>query len=245
MATGCWRADIIVKGEAEVIRQLATAWVWGLLMLPAAGWAAESDPFEGVNRVTYKFNDAIDKVLLKPIARGYQRATPAPVRNMVGNFFGNLGEVRNLVNNMLQGKVDAGFVDAGRLLVNTTIGVGGLFDPASRMGLEESDEDFGQTFRVWGWGNGPYLVIPFLGPSTLVDLAGRPFDAQLNPLRELHPVDHRNTLIGTDLIHTRAELLAAERAAFGDRYIFLREAYLQRRAYVANDGQVADDFDDF
>lgn len=228
-----------------MIRRLATAWLWGLLLLPLSGWAAESDPFEGVNRVTYKFNDAIDGVLLKPLAKGYQRVAPAPVRGGVSNFFGNLGEIRNLVNNVLQGKIDEGFTDAGRLLVNTTVGVGGLFDPASRMGLVHSDEDFGQTFRVWGLGSGPYLVIPFLGPSTLVDAVGRPLDSRLNPVRHLHPVDHRNTLFGVDIIHTRSELLAAEKAAFGDRYIFLREAYLQRRNYVANDGQVADDFDDF
>lgn len=220
-----------------------------LLFLASPAVLAEEDnpdPLEGINRVTYKFNDAADRVLLKPAARGYRAITPQPVRRGVGNFFSNLDDVNNAVNNLLQGKVGDSMSDMVRLTVNTTIGVGGLFDPATAFGVTKNEEDFGQTFSVWGVPRGPYLVIPFLGPSTITDTVSRPFNSALDPVRYLYPVDHRNVLMGVRLIDQREGLLNAEGAVFGDRYLFIRDAYLQRRDYLINDGQVSDPFaDDF
>lgn len=212
-------------------------------------WAeadVDPDPWQGLNRAIHEFNETADKYFLKPVARGYDKVTPNFVRRGVGNFFSNLDDVDNLVNNLLQGKVGAGASDLARLVVNTTIGLGGILDPASSMGLEKHEEDFGQTFSVWGLPRGPYLVIPFLGPSTVTDALGRPVNSVLDPLIYLHPVDHRNRLIFTRVVDDRATLLSAERAVFGDRYIFIRDAYLQRRDYLINDGEVDDPFaDDF
>ncbi|XOV89313.1 MAG: VacJ family lipoprotein [Pseudomonadota bacterium] len=204
------------------------------------------DPWRGLNQVTYKFNDRVDSILLKPLARGYQKFVPAIIRFGIGNAFGNLDDVNNSVNNLLQGKVVASGSDIARILVNSTLGVGGLLDPASKMGLKKHDEDFGQTLSVWGLPRGPYLVLPFLGPSTVTDSLARPLNSAADPLRYLHPVDHRNLLLATRLVDQRAGLLAAERSVFGDPYLFIRDAYLQRRDYLINDGKVTDDFgDDF
>jgi phospholipid-binding lipoprotein MlaA len=203
------------------------------------------DPWEGVNRVTHKFNDVTDRILLKPVAKGYKKVVPDQVQFRVGRFFSNLDEISNATNNVLQGKFKYGATSLGRFVLNSTIGVVGLFDPAADFGLAAHEEDFGQTFRVWGIPKGPYLVIPFLGPSTVTDTVARPFDSRLGPLRYYYPVDHRNILYGINLIDARASFLSAESAVFGDRYLFYREAYLQRRDYLANDGQVKDDFDDF
>ncbi|MCB1646324.1 MAG: VacJ family lipoprotein [Pseudomonadales bacterium] len=212
---------------------------------PAAQAADNPDPWEKMNRVTHQFNDVADRVVLKPLARGYQKITPDPVEQSVGNFFSNLLEVRNIVNNLLQGKLLDALSDTGRLVINTTLGAGGLFDPAQSLGLEKHNEDFGQTLRTWGVPQGPYLVLPFLGPSTLTDAIGRPANSYLDPVRYLHPVDHRNVLMGVEIIDQRAGLLSAESVVFGDQYIFFRDAYLQRRDYLAKDGEVVDDFDDF
>lgn len=225
-------------------------WFYLVCALACSGvaWAedVDPDPWQGVNRATHAFNETADKYFLKPVARGYDKITPKFVRRAVGNFFSNLDDVNNLANNLLQGKMGAGISDLGRLLVNSTIGLGGILDPASSMGLEKHEEDFGQTFSVWGLPRGPYLVIPFLGPSTVTDALGRPVNGVLDPLIYMHPVDHRNRLLFTRVVHDRAQLLSAERAVFGDRYIFIRDAYLQRRQYLVNDGKVNDPFaDDF
>ena len=196
------------------------------------------DPWLGLNRMTYGFNDVADKVILKPLARGYQAITPTPARRGVKNFFGNLQDVNNSVNNLLQGKLLASVVDLLRVVVNSSIGIGGLFDPASKLGLTKHNESFGQTLSVWGIPKGPYVIIPLLGPSTLTDVLVRPLDTILDPIRFLTPVSHRNVLFGVRAIDQRAGLLAAESAIFGDRYIFLRDAYLQRRNYLVLDGEV-------
>ncbi|HAK52306.1 MAG TPA: hypothetical protein DCM54_10465, partial [Gammaproteobacteria bacterium] len=156
------------------------------------------------------------------------------------------GDVSDLVNNLLQGKVGPAMQDSWRILINSSVGLGGLFDPATALDLPDHDEDFGQTLGTWGIGSGPYLVLPFLGPSTVRDGIARVADGRLKPQRYLHPVSHRNGIYGLDVIHTRSELLSAEGAIFGDRYTFLREAYLQRRNYLIHDGETDDAFaDDF
>ncbi|MDA0791039.1 MAG: VacJ family lipoprotein [Proteobacteria bacterium] len=217
-----------------------------LVALPTAAQEAGPDPWEGFNRGVHGFNDALDRAALRPLARGYERVVPSPLRLGVGNVFGNLEDITDGVNNLLQGKAGAGATDLLRVLINSTLGLGGLFDPATQMGLADSQEDFGQTLAVWGVPAGPYLVLPLMGPSTVRDGVARYPDGRLDPLGYLYPVEHRNVAYGLRLIDTRAGLLKAESAMFGDRYIFIREAYLQRREFLINDGKVDDAFgDDF
>ena len=205
---------------------------------------AASDPFEPLNRKSDRFNQVFDNAITKPVARGYTGITPRPVRRAVNNFFGNLADVSDLANNLLQGKPGDSISDLLRISINSTVGIGGLFDPASRLGLVDHDEDFGQTLSTWGVPAGPYLVIPFIGPSNVRNALSFAVNYRTRPLLYLHPVDHRNTLLGFRLIHERAELLKVEDAIFGDRYIFIREAYQQQRRYLDSDGEVEDLFGD-
>ncbi|MEX0942153.1 MAG: VacJ family lipoprotein [Pseudomonadales bacterium] len=216
-----------------------------MLGFPAlAEQATDPDPWQGLNKKVHEFNEVADRYVMKPVARGYKAVMPKFARTGVQNFFANLGDLNNAANNFLQGKVGDGLIDLVRIGINSTMGLGGLFDPASNVGLARHNEDFGQTFSVWGAPRGPYLVLPFLGPSTLTDAIGRPFDSALDPVRYYHPVDHRNTLFALDQVRGRAQLLSAEQAVFGDKYLFYRDAYLQRRNYLINDGRVKQDFDD-
>ena len=202
------------------------------------------DPFENVNRAVFGFNDGIDRILLKPIAKGYRYITPNFVRLGVSNFFSNLSEVGSLVNATLQGKPVEGAKHTGRFLINSTIGIGGLFDVAKTMNLEKMDgEDFGQTLAVWGFNSGYYIVLPLLGSSTIRDGAGIPVNMALDPLG-YYP-EHRQTqtaLNALEIIDLRTRLLRAEEFIRGDRYLFIRDAYLQRREFLVNDGTVVDDF---
>lgn len=215
----------------------------GLSLLPAMSQAAsEDDPWEGFNRPIFRFNDTVDTYALKPIAQGYRAVTPQFVEDGVHNVFGNIGDVGNLANNLLQGKLHNAGVDTSRLIFNTTFGLLGFFDVANHMGLRKSDEDFGQTLGVWGLDSGPYLVIPFLGPSTVRDAAGRVPDSFLQPYPYMDHVPTRNVTMGVEVIDTRANLLQAERLISGDKYIFIRNAYLQSREFKVKDGEVEDDF---
>ena len=214
----------------------------GLGLLPVVTHAAEEDPWEGVNRVIFRFNDTVDTYALKPLAQGYQRVTPDFLEEGVHNVFGNLGDVGNLANDLLQGKFHEAGVDTGRVIFNTTFGVLGFFDVATRMGLQRNDEDFGQTLGVWGLGNGPYIVLPLLGPSTIRDAVGKVPDASLEPYPYMSHVPTRNLVRGVDVIDTRASLLSAEKLISGDKYLFVRNAYLQNREFRTKDGQVEDDF---
>lgn len=225
-------------------RLLQSLTIYALMLVAPIAVAAE-DPWMGLNKRTQALNDTADRWVLKPVANTYVKVVPSFARYSVSNVFSNLGDVSNSANNFLQGKPLKGVSDLGRIVINTTLGLGGLFDPASGLGLTKHNESFGQTLSVWGVPAGPYLVLPLLGPSTLTDTVSRPFDSALDPLRYLHPVDHRNRTYGLVVVDQRAALLGAEGAIFGDRYIFLRDAYLQRRNYLVNDGQVKDDFDDF
>ncbi|MGH9173005.1 MAG: MlaA family lipoprotein, partial [Vicinamibacterales bacterium] len=176
--------------------------------------------------------------VLRPVAKGYRKVTPRPVRKGVTNFFDNLMTPIDIVNNLLQAKFVPALSDTGRLVMNTTLGIGGIFDPATDAGIPEHDEDFGQTLAVWGVPAGPYLVVPFLGPSTLRDGIALYPDSQLTPLVKYHDsnvTDKAQILYG---INTRERLLGADKAIEDalDPYIFLREAYLQNRVYVIHDG---------
>ncbi|WP_439135711.1 MlaA family lipoprotein [Pseudomaricurvus sp.] len=223
----------------------------GLLLLTSSqyGIANDSseieDPWEGVNRKIFVFNDTLDTYFLKPIAKGYRAVTPDPVETGVSNFFSNLLEINNVVNDLLQAKWAQAGNDTGRLLVNSTVGIGGLFDVAQHFGMPRSEgEDFGQTFSVWGAGQGPYIVVPFFGSTTLRDGVGMPFNAYVHPLTLVDHVPTRNSIYAGDLVDTRASLLDAEDLLSGDKYTFIRDAYLQRRDYLINDGTVEDSFGD-
>lgn len=215
----------------------------GMSLLPVAAQAAsEDDPWEGFNRAMFRFNDTLDTYALKPVAQGYQKVTPQFLEDGVHNVFGNVGDVGNLANNLLQGKLHDAGVDTGRLIFNTTFGLLGFFDVAKHMGLNKSDEDFGQTLGVWGLGSGPYVVIPFLGPSTVRDAAGKVPDGLLTPYPYMDHVPTRNVTRAVEVVDTRASLLSAERLISGDKYIFIRNAYLQNREFKVRDGDVEDDF---
>lgn len=224
-----------------MIRLFCLLLLFQTLALPVL---ANEDPYEGFNRKIHNFNDLADQKVIRPIAVGYDKVMPNPAKRLVTNFFGNLVEVGNGLNNLLQGKPKQAVTDVSRVLVNTTIGIGGLFDPATRMGLRASDEDFGQTLAVWGVPRGPYVVLPFLGPSSVRDVFTRTVDSRLDPLRYYNTVSHRNSLFGFSVLHTRSQLLAADSVVFGDRYIFYRDAYLQRREFQEKDGEIEDPFDD-
>ena len=213
-----------------------------LAALPLAASAAEEDPWESINRPIFRFNDTLDTYALKPVARGYQAVTPQFLEDGVHNVFSNIGEIGNLANNLLQGKLHDAGVDTSRLIFNTTFGLLGFFDVASKMGLQRSDEDFGQTLGAWGVGSGPYLVLPLLGPSSLRDAPARIPDSFLGPYPYIDHVPTRNVSRAVNVVDIRASLLSAEKLVTGDKYIFIRNAYLQNREFRVTDGEVVDDF---
>ena len=214
-----------------------------LALFAASGCATTAtdprDPFEGFNRAMYAFNDSLDEAVMKPVSRAYKAVAPDPLRNMVRNFFSNIDDIFNGLNNVLQGKFLDGWTDWARFAFNTIFGVLGINDVASDMGLEKHNEDFGQTFAVWGLGSGPYLVLPFFGPYTLRDSAGLVLDWETDPVVRARPIDLRNSLIAARFVSRRTDLLDASRLfdeAALDRYVFLRDAYLQRRRSLIYDG---------
>ena len=206
---------------------------------------AEIDPLKDLNQKTHNLNQTLDLQVASPIARFYQRITPDFIEMGVTNFTQNVEDLSIGVNNILQGKIKSGFSDLGRFTINSTIGIAGFLDIASDIGLEKHDEDFGQTLAVWGVPDGPYLVLPGLGPSTMRDALAMIPDAFLTPL---WLIDHDRTsysLTAIDLIDTRARYLGLESVVIGDEYLFYRDAYLQSRQFEIKDGEVEDDFDDF
>jgi phospholipid-binding lipoprotein MlaA len=197
-----------------------------------------ADPWERYNRQMLDLNDRVDRVVLKPTAQVYEQL-PQGVRDCAANVFSNLNDVPNALNNLLQGKPAQAVSDMCRVAINSTVGLLGCFDVASRMGLEKSEEDFGQTLGVWGLAPGPYFVWPLLGPSTVRDSGGRVVGFFTDPAAYIDNVRLRNSLYGLRLIDTRASLLPAERVLEGaalDRYQFIRDAYLQRRRNLVFDG---------
>ncbi|HEX5392508.1 MAG TPA: VacJ family lipoprotein [Rhodocyclaceae bacterium] len=205
------------------------------------------DPIEGFNRAVFAFNDGLDRAVLKPVATGYEEAVPAPAKTGVSNFFGNIADVFIGVNNLLQGKVRDGAGDFGRFAVNSTIGVLGLIDWASDMGLEKHDEDFGQTFGRWGVGPGAYVMVPVYGPRTARDTVGLVADVSVDPVGKMSNVPARNSLLVTRLVSERAALLPADKVieeAALDKYSYIRDAYLQRRRNLIYDGAPPHEDDD-
>jgi len=223
-----------------VFRYIFLSVLLGVIAIPAlAEEQSEADPWEGFNRAMFRFNDTLDRYALKPVAQGYKVIMPNLIETGVSNFFGNLSDVGSMLNNLLQLKGNAAGQDLGRVVFNSTIGLGGIIDVATPMGLPEHNEDFGQTLGYWGMETGPYLVLPLLGPSSVRDGIGLIPDSMVDPVGEVDPIRTRNQLYGLRIIDTRAGLLAAEQLLTGDRYTAMRDAYLQRREFLVNDGKVA------
>ena len=201
----------------------------------------ERDPFESFNRAVYAFNDAADREVFRPIATDYRDHVPRPVRTGISNFFGNLQDVIVLVNDLLQLKIEQGMSDFGRIVYNTTFGLLGIIDVATPMGLPKHDEDFGQTLGYWGVPAGPYLMLPFLGPSSARDTVGLVGDIYVHPMFQGLITDEAVSwgAVGLRYIDLRAQLLGATRVvdeAALDPYAFVRDAYLQRRRNLVYDG---------
>jgi phospholipid-binding lipoprotein MlaA len=205
------------------------------------------DPLEPVNRGIYTFNEAVDTTVLRPAAELYRGLVPRLVRNGVHNVFANINDVIIALNNLLQAKFVNAVSDTGRIVVNTTVGLLGVFDVATELGLEKHDEDFGQTLGYWGLGDGPYLVLPILGPSSLRDSVGVFVDFKTDPLTYVDPTRDRNILWGVRAVNRRSELLDASKileTAALDPYQFVRDAYLQRRRSLVYDGSPPKDQDE-
>ena len=205
------------------------------------------DPIEGFNRAMFTFNDTLDRALIKPVAKGYRAIMPAPVDTGITNFFSNLDDIGSAINNLLQFKLKRSASDVGRIVVNSTVGILGFIDVASNINLEKYGEDFGQTFGYWGIGHGPYLVLPFFGPSGVRDGIGLYLDSFTDPVTYVDPVEVKNTLIVLRAIDKRSDLLGAsnvvEEAAL-DKYEFMRDAYIQKRESDINDGDLSFEDDD-
>lgn len=216
-----------------------------LLLLLSPFTYAEVDPFQNINEKTHNLNQTLDLQVASPVARFYKRITPDFLEKGITNFTHNIEDLSIGINNILQGKFNEGLSDFSRFTLNTSIGLFGFIDIASDLGLTKHDEDFGQTLAVWGVPDGPYIVLPGLGPSTTRDTLAMIPDAFLTPL---WLIDHDRTsysLTAIDLIDTRARYLGLESVVIGDEYLFYRDAYLQSRNFEIKDGKVEDDFDDF
>jgi phospholipid-binding lipoprotein MlaA len=216
------------------------------------GCASGADPWKGWNHGAQSFNDSLDKGIIKPLAKGYQWVTPDVVDKGVSNFFSNINDIGVTVNDLLQFKILQSGMDASRLLVNTTVGVGGVMDVAQMIDLPKHREDFGQTLGFWGMPSGPYLVLPIFGPSSPRDTLGLVGDALLNPLTYVSFIGGTAAGAATagstvvDVADTRADAMATEKivdeaSSEKDRYEFVKNAYEQRREYLVNDGNVPDD----
>lgn len=219
------------------------SWAFALVVAGSLSGCATTanspkDPYQGFNRAMFAVNEGID-VVVKPVAQGYDAAAPLPVKVGIGNFFGNIGDVWIALNNLLQGKVLDAVSDLGRVAVNTTVGIGGVFDVASEMGLRKHSEDFGQTLAVWGANDGPYFFWPIIGPRTTRDTFGWLVDTNVDPVWHVNEIPVRNTMAGVRFIDVRASLLPTDKvvqeAAF-DKYNYIRDAYLQNRRNEIFDG---------
>ena len=204
-----------------------------------------NDPFEDFNRATYSFNKTLDESIAKPVAKIYKKVTPDLIEKSITNVIFNIEDISICINNFLQGKPKKGFSDFFRFSINSSLGLLGLFDVASKVGLRKHDEDFGQTLGVWGIPHGPYIILPLLGPSTLRDTGAMIPDAFLSPSLI---IDHERTIYSLkflDLIDTRSRYLGLESIIIGDEYLFIQDAYYQNRNYETLDGETEDEFEIF
>jgi len=246
MKSGNWQKSKNSTEPYDFIRFTKSIFYRGLIVgmaLLSASCATvdNPDPFEGMNRKVQAFNDGADRMILKPVAKGYVNVTSEPVRRSVSNFYDNFAYPITIINQFLQGKVKLGFSDIGRFLVNTTAGLLGLFDVATGLGMEYHDEDFGQTLGVWGVGSGAYLVIPLWGPVTTRSGVGDIASFYTHPMQLIDDEKIRYALFIGWAIQARASLLETEDLITGDRYLFIRDAFLQRREFLVNDGEIEED----
>ena len=220
---------------------LAGLMLTGCATLPS-GKPDPRDPWERFNRSSFAFNDALDRAVAKPVAKAYKKVTPRVVRTGVSNALSNLNTVSTVINDVLQGKMRQAGHDSGRFLLNSTLGLGGLFDPASAAGLQNNDEDFGQTLGKWGVKPGPYLMLPLLGPSNVRDTFARIPDQYTYPVNYLQDDSTRYVIRAIDFLDLRAGLLDldAQLERSYDRYAFVRNAWMQRREFMVSDGNVDD-----
>lgn len=232
-------------GTGRAVRCLALAALLSAAPSPAGLVAQTEDPWEEANRRAFAFNDFFDRLVVRPAASTYNLFVPRFIRQGISNFFSNINDVNVLFNNLMQFKLDEALSDSGRILINSTIGLGGVLDVASDMGLRKNEEDFGQTLGAWGLGSGPYVVLPVFGASNLRDSFGLVLDTMFNPIQYRDDKELRYSLYMLREVDTRSSLLSLEELVTGDRYLFFREAYVQRREYLVNDGQTGEEFGEF
>ena len=219
------------------------------LAVPAA-WGSEepqqvNDPWESMNRRVFAFNEGLDKYFLRPLARGYRAVAPDPVERGVSNFVLNIYEFNTAINSLLQWRPADAFDSSGRFIINSTIGLLGFFDVATSMGIERKPADFGQTLAVWGVDQGPFLMLPVLGPRTVRSGVGNLFDGYTSVPFVFGDTQDSMLFFAIDTLDIRAQLIKGDQLISGDRYIFVREVYLQRREYFVTGGEVEDEFSDY
>ena len=244
----------IIQPAVQIILVILIAVILGACAGPGSIARSEKtadqtagDPWEPLNRGIYTVNDVLDKVTLKPVAKGYRKVLPAFVRRGVSNFYANLRTPLTIVNQVLQGKGRAALSDTGRLLLNSTVGIGGFFDPATSAGLEQHNEDFGQTLATWGVPDGPFVMVPLLGPRSLRDAVTIPLNFFAHPLFHYENTSVRDKLWGLEAINVRTRLLAADTLLEDsfDPYVTIRDAYRQNRRYLIYDGEPPEDYDEY
>lgn len=218
---------------------LLTLLAVGCATIPPDAGKNPTDPWEVYNRHVFEFNERADEYVVRPVAEGYKKVVPEPIRDCIGNIFRNVGDVGNAINNLLQGKAYEAASDICRVALNSTVGLLGCFDIATRVGLTRSNEDFGQTLGRWGLGSGPYFVLPLLGPSTVRDTFGRAVDTYTDPVTYINGDSYEIAAQAIRVVDVRANLLDASRLieqAALDKYQFIRDGYLQRRRNLLYDG---------
>jgi phospholipid-binding lipoprotein MlaA len=246
---------ITVPGAAETAAEDDFAAIYGEdeynpvadpTLPPGVQLPVSYDPWEKLNRKTHRFNNAVDRTIARPLAQGYVKVVPRPVRLGVSNFFSNLGEPITTLNSLLQGKPKQAAQSLGRFLLNSTVGIAGIFDPASDAKLPRKNEDFGQTLGVWGWRRSRYVELPLFGPRTIRDVFGLLGDAPLSPIRQVSEDKVRLGLQGLQLVDVRAQLLSIDALREGavDEYALFRDSWLQRRNYqIGEDDRKSDQQD--
>ncbi|MFT7472000.1 MAG: phospholipid-binding lipoprotein MlaA [Kiritimatiellia bacterium] len=229
----------------KTIKQSAALLLLLCVFVTSPATAQTDDPWRETNERLFRLNDYFDQLIVRPVAAGYTLFIPRIARQGIGNFFSNIDDINVLVNDLLQLKLDAAMNDSGRLLVNSTLGFAGVLDVASGFGLYKNEEDFGQTLGHWGVGSGPYVMLPVFGASNVRDSFGLVLDTLFNPIQYHDEESLRLTMFLVKETDSRSGLLALDELITGDRYLFVREAYVQRREYLVTDGQVEDEFGDF
>lgn len=237
--------SLVKQQRAQIMKQVAAGILLFCSFMLSPASAQTNDPWRETNQRIFRLNDYFDQLIVRPVASSYNLFVPRIARQGIGNFFSNIDDINVFVNDLLQLKFDAALNDSGRFLVNSTVGLGGILDVASNYGLYKNEEDFGQTLGSWGIGSGPYVMLPVFGASNVRDSFGLVLDTLFNPIQYQDEASLRLTLFLVRETDSRSGLLALDELITGDRYLFVREAYVQRREYLVTDGQLEDEFGDF